>query len=87
VNPGNWEPWVGRSQVAEDVVTSRLIKSFRATLTPPLAEVSSEAGRFAKAAASGADAVILDLKDAVAPSSKEEARRAWRNTRGPSVVP
>jgi 3-methylfumaryl-CoA hydratase len=43
VNPGNWEPWVGRSQVAEDVVTPRLIKSFRATLTPHLAEVSSEA--------------------------------------------
>ena len=32
--------------------------------------------RFRKAAASGADAVILDLEDAVAPSAKEAARRA-----------
>jgi len=31
--------------------------------------------RFAKGAASGADALILDLEDAVAPSSKDEARR------------
>ena len=32
--------------------------------------------RFGKAAASGADAVIIDLEDAVAPERKEEARRA-----------
>lgn len=32
--------------------------------------------RFAKAAASGADALILDLEDAVAPSKKGEARSA-----------
>src|SRR3546814_18539720 len=31
--------------------------------------------RFAKAVASGADAVILDLEDAVAPDSKKTARR------------
>ncbi|WP_242453717.1 CoA ester lyase [Mycolicibacterium sp. P9-64] len=31
-------------------------------------------GRFAKAAASGADGVILDLEDAVAPPDKDEAR-------------
>lgn len=31
--------------------------------------------RFAKAAASGADAVVLDLEDGVAPASKEAARR------------
>lgn len=37
-------------------------------------------GRFAKAAASGADVVILDLEDAVGPNQKTEARehvRAW----------
>ena len=32
--------------------------------------------RYAKAAASGADAVILDLEDAVAPAAKEQARAA-----------
>jgi citrate lyase subunit beta/citryl-CoA lyase len=32
--------------------------------------------RFAKAFASGADAVVLDLEDAVAPASKDEAREA-----------
>lgn len=44
--------------------------------------------RFAKAAASGADLVILDLEDAVAPGSKADARRAvadWLAT-GPSAV-
>ena len=34
--------------------------------------------RFAKAAASGADAVILDLEDSVAPARKEAAREAVR---------
>lgn len=37
-------------------------------------------GPFAKAAASGADVVILDLEDAVGPNQKTEARehvRAW----------
>ena len=34
--------------------------------------------RFEKALASGADVVILDLEDAVAPSRKEEARRGGR---------
>lgn len=32
--------------------------------------------RFAKAAASGADAIILDLEDSVSPANKEAARRA-----------
>jgi citrate lyase subunit beta/citryl-CoA lyase len=31
--------------------------------------------RFAKAAASGADVVIIDLEDAVAPDAKDRARR------------
>src|SRR3546814_2499186 len=32
--------------------------------------------RFAKAAASGADAIILDLEDSVSPANKETARAA-----------
>jgi citrate lyase subunit beta/citryl-CoA lyase len=35
--------------------------------------------RFAKALASGADAVVLDLEDAVAPAAKEAAREAIAN--------
>lgn len=35
----------------------------------------ARADRFAKAAASGADAVCIDLEDAVAPSGKDQARR------------
>jgi citrate lyase subunit beta/citryl-CoA lyase len=46
------------------------------TPVAPLFVPGPRPDRFAKAAASGADAVILDLEDAVAPSSKEEARRA-----------
>ena len=45
--------------------------------------------RFAKAAASGADLVILDLEDAVAPDRKDEARdhvRAWLAEGHPAVV-
>ena len=34
--------------------------------------------RIAKALASGADAVIVDLEDAVAPDAKEPAREALR---------
>lgn len=46
--------------------------------------------RFAKAAASGAHAVILDLEDAVAPEEKAEAREAvghWLSTRPAGGVP
>lgn len=45
--------------------------------------------RFAKAAASGADAVVLDLEDAVAPADKAIARehvRAWLDEGHPAVV-
>ncbi|MEP7139599.1 MAG: CoA ester lyase [Caldimonas sp.] len=46
--------------------------------------------RFAKAMASGADAVIVDLEDAVAPAAKDAARSAlsaWLNAgHGPVVV-
>ncbi|WP_312164017.1 CoA ester lyase [Phenylobacterium sp.] len=45
---------------------------FRAPLFVP----ADRPERFAKAAASGADAVILDLEDAVAPSEKARARGA-----------
>ncbi len=45
--------------------------------------------RFAKAAASGADAVILDLEDAVPPDRKEAARRevrSWLDGGGRALV-
>lgn len=40
----------------------------------PLFVPATRSERFAKAAASGADAVILDLEDAVAPAAKDAAR-------------
>jgi citrate lyase subunit beta/citryl-CoA lyase len=43
--------------------------------------------RFAKAAASGADRVILDLEDAVAPNEKIEARRGLASATIPHDVP
>ena len=45
--------------------------------------------RYAKALAAGADAVIIDLEDAVAPSAKDSARaslRAWLNPQQPVLV-
>ena len=42
----------------------------------PLFVPGNRPERFAKAAASGADAVLIDLEDAVAPDEKEAARRA-----------
>ncbi|GAA3789605.1 CoA ester lyase [Amycolatopsis tucumanensis] len=45
--------------------------------------------RFTKAAASGADVVVLDLEDAVAPEQKASARehvRSWLETGHPAVV-
>jgi citrate lyase subunit beta/citryl-CoA lyase len=45
-------------------------------LTAPLFVPADRPERFAKAAASGADAVIIDLEDAVAPAAKEAARAA-----------
>ena len=46
------------------------------TPVAPLFVPGSRPERFPKAAASGADAVILDLEDAVAPASKDGARKA-----------
>jgi citrate lyase subunit beta / citryl-CoA lyase len=43
--------------------------------------------RFAKAAASGADRVILDLEDSVAPPEKREAARALSGASLPANVP
>jgi len=45
-------------------------------LTAPLFVPADRPERFAKAAASGTDAVILDLEDAVAPAGKDAARSA-----------
>lgn len=50
------------------------LESIRAPLFVP----ADRPDRFAKAAASGADAVILDLEDAVARDAKDEARAALR---------
>jgi citrate lyase subunit beta/citryl-CoA lyase len=43
--------------------------------------------RFAKAAASGADRIIVDLEDAVAPEAKHEARRGLTASALPTSVP
>lgn len=48
---------------------------------------ASRPERFAKAAASGADRVILDLEDAVAPADKRAACRALLEVSLPSRVP
>lgn len=45
-------------------------------IVAPLFVPANRPERFAKAAASGADAVILDLEDAVPASAKDEARQA-----------
>lgn len=45
-----------------------------ATIRAPLFVPANRSERFAKAAASGADAIILDLEDAVAPADKQLAR-------------
>ncbi|XUL85665.1 aldolase/citrate lyase family protein [Streptomyces galilaeus] len=45
--------------------------------------------RFAKAAAAGADGIVLDLEDAVAPDSKDAARDhvlAWLSDGGTGTV-
>lgn len=49
-----------------------------ALVRAPLFVPADRPERFAKAAASGADAVILDLEDAVAPEAKDAARRALK---------
>jgi citrate lyase subunit beta/citryl-CoA lyase len=48
---------------------------------------STRPDRFAKAAASGADRVIIDLEDAVAPDEKEDARRNLADAVIPHDVP
>ena len=48
------------------------------TVRAPLFVPANRPERFAKAAASGADAVILDLEDAVAADAKDAARAALR---------
>ena len=48
------------------------------TIRTPLFVPANRPERFARAAASGADAIILDLEDAVAPDAKDAARAALR---------
>ncbi|MFJ4192532.1 HpcH/HpaI aldolase/citrate lyase family protein [Pseudomonas sp. NPDC089534] len=52
-----------------------MLNDFRAPMAP-LFVPGDRPERFAKAAASGADAVILDLEDAVAPQARPAAREA-----------
>jgi citrate lyase subunit beta / citryl-CoA lyase len=61
------------------------IASARSLLFVP----GSRPDRFAKARASGADEIVIDLEDAVAPDEKAQARehvRQWRATEGTGVV-
>ena len=53
------------------IIASRL-RTVRSILFVP----GSRPDRFAKAEAAGADAVIFDLEDAIAPEAKEAARAA-----------
>jgi citrate lyase subunit beta/citryl-CoA lyase len=52
--------------------------SIVASLIAPLFVLANRPERFAKAAASGADAVIIDLEDAVPADDKEDARSNLR---------
>lgn len=52
----------------------------------PLFVPATRPERFAKAAASGADAVIIDLEDAVASTDKVSARDALRSAKGSLMV-
>ncbi len=58
------------------VFTQRLAESQTMRLRSLLFVPGDRPERFAKAAASGADAIILDLEDSVAPSRKAEGRAA-----------
>lgn len=64
-----------------------MVTPFRPPLVP-LFVPGDRPDRFAKAAASGADAVILDLEDGVAPDRKDMARRAVaaHGLRGATVI-
>jgi citrate lyase subunit beta/citryl-CoA lyase len=67
------------------MVNDNALKTFRAAVAP-LFVPGDRPERFAKAVASGADAVVLDLEDAVAPDRKEAARRAIQ-TQCPTGLP
>ena len=54
--------------------------------TAPLFVPATKPDRFIKAAASGADAVIIDLEDAVASFEKVAARDALRSAKGSLIV-
>lgn len=60
------------------VTPDRIAPDRMGTVRAPLFVPADRPERFGKAAASGADAVILDLEDAVAPAAKATARAALR---------
>ncbi|MEW5305476.1 MAG: hypothetical protein WDW36_008012 [Sanguina aurantia] len=64
----------GRGRAGGDGSAGGMVTLVRAPLFVP----ADRPERFGKAAASGADAVILDLEDAVAPAAKAAARAALR---------
>jgi citrate lyase subunit beta/citryl-CoA lyase len=59
-------------QTGGEIVVERVAMKLRSLLFAP----GDRPDRFAKAAASGADALILDLEDSVAPERKADARAA-----------
>lgn len=54
------------------MTNKRALRSLRSWLFTP----ATKADRFGKAAEAGADALIIDLEDSVAPAAKEQARHA-----------
>ena len=63
-----------------------MINKNTAPCVAPLFVPATSPERFAKAAASGADAVIIDLEDAVASNEKVSARDALRSAKGSFLV-
>jgi hypothetical protein len=41
MSPADLQAWLGRTQVARDVITPRLIRSFGAALSPHLVDIDS----------------------------------------------
>ena len=81
---GRWRcpPWrrcsacAGRGCSGDTARSESGIDGRSRALRAPLFVPADRPERFAKAAASGADAVIIDLEDAVAPAAKDAARAA-----------
>ena len=78
-------PQAGAGQAESGLATTQRVQSARSFLFVP----GDRPERFDKAVASGADVVIIDLEDAVAPESKARARAAtiaWLAAGGQAAV-